>query len=59
MSGEKMETTKQALALFLQSLPIGSRFQIISFGTKHELMRSMLKGNAIMDYNDDNLRDAK
>jgi uncharacterized protein with von Willebrand factor type A (vWA) domain len=33
MSGSKMETTKQALTLFLQSLPPDSFFEIISFGS--------------------------
>jgi Mg-chelatase subunit ChlD len=33
MSGGKMNTTNQALTLFLKSLPSGSRFDIISFGS--------------------------
>ncbi len=38
MSGSKMETTKEALVLFLKSLPTGSRFEIINFGNKFDLM---------------------
>jgi uncharacterized protein with von Willebrand factor type A (vWA) domain len=34
MSGTKMETTKEALTLFLKSLPSDSYFDIISFGDK-------------------------
>ncbi|TNV83889.1 hypothetical protein FGO68_gene8442 [Halteria grandinella] len=33
MSGSYMETTKQALQLFLKSLPSDSQFEIISFGS--------------------------
>ena len=33
MTGACMETTKEALKLFIQSLPIGCKFHIISFGT--------------------------
>jgi len=38
MSGSKMETTKEALILFLKSLPTGSNFEIINFGTDFDLM---------------------
>jgi Mg-chelatase subunit ChlD len=38
MSGSKMETTKEALVLFLKSLPMGSKFEIINFGTKFDRM---------------------
>lgn len=30
--GERMEMTKEALKLFIQSLPVGSQFAILSFG---------------------------
>ena len=32
MNGVRMQTAKQALKLFLKSLPVGSKFAIISFG---------------------------
>lgn len=47
MSGSRMETTKEALKLFLKSLPPACRFQIVSFGTSH----SNLQGNMI-EYSD-------
>jgi hypothetical protein len=35
MGGQKMEMTKEALKLFIQSLPAGSKFEIISFGNDY------------------------
>jgi von Willebrand factor A domain-containing protein 5 len=37
MSGKKMEMTKEALKLFIQSLPPGCLFEIISFGSDYSL----------------------
>lgn len=45
----KMKTTIQALELFLQSLPQNSKFQIISFGSRHEWMHKFPK---LIDYTD-------
>ena len=38
MEGETMITTVEALKLFVQSLPAGCMFDIISFGTNYESM---------------------
>ena len=49
MSGERMETSKAALKLFLRSLPVGSKFAIISFGCNYTFMT--INGQQIIDYN--------
>ena len=38
MEGSKMETTKEALVLFLKSLPSDSMFEVISFGDSFNLL---------------------
>ena len=38
MSGETIVTTVEALKLFVQSLPAGCMFDIISFGSNYESM---------------------
>ena len=40
MSGNRIELAKQAVELFLQSLPEGSRFNVVSFGSGYDLMFS-------------------
>lgn len=39
-----MEMTKEALKLFIQSLPAGCMFEIISFGTKYQVSSKDQKG---------------
>ena len=54
-SGSMYETIKlarQALILFLHSLPAGSKFNICSYGSRHEFM---FAGRSV-EYNDENLR---
>ncbi|KAF2501545.1 hypothetical protein BU16DRAFT_450819, partial [Lophium mytilinum] len=38
MSGSSMKTLISALQVFLKSLPVGVRFNILSFGSHHELL---------------------
>ena len=59
MSGDRIETTKNALKLFMQSLPEGSKFQIISFGTLFEPMKLKDQEEAgLIDYTEQNLQEA-
>ena len=48
MSGEPIERAKEALALFLKSLPIDTYFQVVSFGSSYANMfaQSQRNGNA-------------
>jgi uncharacterized protein with von Willebrand factor type A (vWA) domain len=55
MTGSYIENTKQALKLFLQSLPQGSSFQIISFGDEFKWHQT----KELIIYNDKNLKIAK
>ena len=55
MRGERIEMAKDSLLLFLQSLPIGCKFEIISFGTAFDCMSG---GNGY-DYNEQSLNYAK
>ena len=50
MSGPRMETCKEALELFIKSLPPGSKFSIISFGSTDKMMS--IGGTTVVDYND-------
>ena len=45
---------RQALVIFLYSLPAGSKFNICSYGSKHKFM---FEGRSV-DYNDETLRTA-
>ena len=50
MSGNKIKIASQALILFLQSLPVGSYYQIIGFGSKYKLYDELPK-----EYNKNNI----
>jgi hypothetical protein len=54
MTGFKMNITKEALVLFLKSLPSDSYFEIISFGSNHSKLSP--QGNDYgFEYTDDNV----
>ena len=38
MDGSRIEKAKEALIVFLKSLPKQSYFNIVSFGSRHELL---------------------
>ena len=64
MGGQPMEQTKKALLLFIQSLPKGSLFQILSFGSRHQWLQlshehSWDKVGDFYKYNDGTLKEAK
>ena len=52
MQGSRMETSKEALKLFMRSLPVKCKFAIVSFGTKFSFME--IDGQKIIDYNNKN-----
>lgn len=56
MRGKKMEMTQEALKLFIQSLPPGCLFEIISFGDNFSLASSDKKGLMNNDANVNNMR---
>lgn len=56
----RMKLARQALELFIKSLPVGSQFVIIGFGT-HALFECIgglpsrtIKSDVIWEYNDEN-----
>ena len=51
MSGYRMKVASQALILFLQSIPVGSYYQIIGFGSNFELYDEKPK-----EYNKENIK---
>ena len=51
-----METCKAALKLFIQSLPVGCKFSLISFGSGDSCMS--IAGRQVMDYNDFTVKQA-
>jgi uncharacterized protein with von Willebrand factor type A (vWA) domain len=62
MDGEKIEMTKKALRLFLESLPVGSKFDIVSFGTNYRALSQDFPYSYsayALDYNEKNLKQAK
>ena len=48
----RIEMAREALKLFMQSLPAGSLFKIISFGSRFEAMS--VGGKTVIDYTDEN-----
>lgn len=58
-----METTKQALILFIKSLPSDSLFEVISFGDYYKCLSEKIKsikieGISAIKYTDDNVEKA-
>ena len=52
MGGSRIQLAKEALTLFIRSLPEGCKFEIIRFGTKYEYLNISGKTKAI-EYNEE------
>lgn len=50
MSGKRIEMAKNALSLFLKSLPINSKYNVVSFGSSFEYLHP-----ESLSYNKENL----
>ena len=48
----RIEMAREALKLFMQSLPAGSLFKIISFGSRFEALS--VGGKTVIEYTDEN-----
>lgn len=46
-----MEKTREAMKLFIQSLPAGSKFEIISFGSSYKALSHRGEGFTLTDEN--------
>ena len=55
MYGDRIVLAREALILFLQSLPAGSKFNVCSYGSRYELL---FPQDRSVDYNDENLEHA-
>jgi hypothetical protein len=55
MGGSRIDVTREALKLFIQSLPVGSQFAIIGFGTNHDYTKTK-DNKQIWNYNDDTMK---
>ena len=51
MAGSKMKTTKEALVLFLKSLPSDSMFEVVSFGNTFNLLSEEMRRGFNIQHN--------
>ena len=59
MAGSRVETAKEALRVFLRSLPVGCSFALISFGSKMQMLQfNQSNYNNIYKYNDETSQEA-
>ena len=53
MKGPQMQVVKDALGLFLRSIPLKSKFTVLSFGNNAQLIA--IKDKTVLDMNEENL----
>lgn len=53
--GQRVKLTIEAMILFMKSLPVGSKFQIISYGSNHNFFSGKKE---LLDYNKDTMEKA-
>ena len=53
MSGSRIEKAREALILFLRSLPPGCMFSVVSFGTFHRFLT--INGETVIENNEENV----
>lgn len=53
--GPRMPLTREAMILFMRSLPVGSQYQIISYGSQHKYYNGQAE---LVDYTDENMEAA-
>ncbi len=56
MGGTRIEITKEALKLFIQSLPVGCKFGVLSFGGRTEWSKRK-NGRTAWEYNDETMKE--
>ena len=52
MGGDRIEKAKEALDLFIRSLPVGCHFSVISFGSKYTTLALDKSARPIIEYNE-------
>ena len=57
MSGDRIEKAKEALKLFIRSLPLGCRFSVLSFGSRYSLINDSQDENNFKLRYDERKRD--
>ena len=52
MSGSRIKKARDALILFLRSLPVGCKFSVISFGSRFEYLT--VNEATVIEHNEEN-----